>query len=176
MARRQGTDVYRHLQLCALCVLCALCGNYRAPAHRRRCRRLVLRPGREAGPLFQLLSILEEMSTEHGFSEAHSLSTPAEREGVASVMRALEDRIGRQKYISPEYQHVDGTSFASPITASVAAQLLEIDPTLDPGSVREALVATAIQLDDVPKNVQGAGLLRPRAAVDWVRARLATRS
>ncbi len=131
---------------------------------------------REAAPLFQLLSILEEASTEHGFSEAHSLSTPAEREAVASVMRALEDRIGRQKYISPEYQHVDGTSFASPIAASVGAQLLQIDPTMNPGDVREALVATAAPLDDVPRGVQGAGLLRPRDAVDWARARLASRT
>jgi serine protease AprX len=131
---------------------------------------------REAAPLFQLLSILEEASTEHGFSEAHSLSTPAEREAVASVMRVLQERIARQKYISPEYQHVDGTSFASPIAASVAAQLLEIDPSLTPKEVREALVTTAMPLDDVSAKVQGAGLLRPRDAVDWVRARLAARS
>lgn len=126
---------------------------------------------REAQPLFSLLSILEEASAEHGFSEAHSLSTPEERESVAALMRVLQARIARQKYISPEYQHVDGTSFASPIAASVAAQLLEIDPTLTPADVREALVSTAEPLADVPRERQGAGLLRPRRAVDWARAR-----
>jgi serine protease AprX len=130
---------------------------------------------REAGPLFQLLSILEEMSAEHGFSEVHSLSTPEERESVAALRGVLEARVQRQKYISPEYQHVDGTSFASPIAASVAAQLLELDPTLTPSGVREALITTAEPLADVSREVQGAGLLRPRAAVDWVRERLAER-
>lgn len=130
---------------------------------------------REAVPLFQLLSIMEESSAEHGFSEAHSLSTPSERESVASVIGAITGRIARQKYISPEYQHVDGTSFASPIAASVGAQLLEIDPTLTPAQIREALVATAEPLENVPREVQGAGLLRPRRAVDWVRERVAAR-
>jgi serine protease AprX len=127
---------------------------------------------REASPLFALLSILEEASAEHGFSEARTLSTPEERESVAALMGAITARIARQKYISPEHQHVDGTSFASPIAASVAAQLLEIDPTLTPQQVREALLATAEPLADVPRERQGAGLLRPRSAVDWARARV----
>ena len=68
---------------------------------------------REAQPLFQLLSVLEEMSAEHGFSERNQLSTPEERAQIGELMRVVEGRIGRQKYISSEYQHVDGTSFAS---------------------------------------------------------------
>jgi serine protease AprX len=82
-------------------------------------------------------------------------------------------RIAHQKYISTDYQHVEGTSFASPITASVAAQMLERDPTLTPALVREGLLATARPIDGIPREAQGAGLVQPRAAVQWVEERLA---
>ncbi len=124
---------------------------------------------REAQPLFQLLSVLEEMSAEHGFSERNQLSTPEERAQIGELMRVVEGRIGRQKYISTDYQHVDGTSFASPIAASVAAQMLEVAPGLTSLDIRRGLVETAELLDDVPQNVQGAGVLKPRRAVDWAR-------
>ncbi len=126
---------------------------------------------REAAPLFQTLSILEELSAEHGFSERHSLSTPAERAEIGELMRAVGGRIAKQKYISPDYQHVDGTSFASPIAASVAAQMLEVAPGLTPADIKHGLCETAAKLPDVADEVQGAGILRPRAAVDWARAR-----
>lgn len=130
---------------------------------------------REAQPLFALLSILEELSAEHGFSERNTLSTPEERKQIAELMRVVEGRIMRQKYISTEYQHVDGTSFASPITASVAAQMLEVTPSLTPSEIRRGLLETAELLPDVPREVQGAGVLKPRLAVDWARARGAGR-
>lgn len=126
---------------------------------------------REAQPLFQLLSVLEELSAEHGFSERNQLSTADERTQIAELMRVLTDRIRKQKYISPDYQHVDGTSFAAPIAASVAAQMLEVAPQLTPAELREGLCSTSERLPDVPDHVQGAGVLRPRAAVDWARAR-----
>ena len=78
-----------------------------------------------AAPLFQLLSVLEEASTEYGFSETRQVATPEERASVQTLIDAIANRISRSKYISPDYQHVDGTSFASPIIASVAAQMLE---------------------------------------------------
>ena len=124
---------------------------------------------REAQPLFQLLSVLEEMSAEHGFSERNQLSTPEERAQIGELMRVVEGRIGRQKYISSEYQHVDGTSFASPIAASVAAQMLEVAPGLTSLDIRRGLVETAEPLDEVPQHIQGAGVLKPRRAVDWAR-------
>lgn len=126
---------------------------------------------REAAPLFQLLSVLEEASAEHGFSEVHQVSTPEERAECAALMAAIEKRIAKGKYISPDYQHVDGTSFASPITASVAAQMLEADPKLTPAQIREGLVSTAQPLPGAPKNRQGAGLLRPRLAAEWAERR-----
>jgi serine protease AprX len=125
---------------------------------------------REAAPLFQLLSVLEELSAEHGFSERNSLSTKAERDSIGEIMRVVEARIRKQKYISPEYQHVDGTSFAAPIAASVAAQMLEVAPHLTPAQIRQGLLATCEALPGIDHRVQGAGILRPRRAVDWARA------
>ncbi len=122
---------------------------------------------REAAPLFQLLSVLEEASAEHGFSETRQTATPEERASVQGLIDAIAGRINRCKYISPDYQHVDGTSFASPITASVAAQMLEANPDLKPADLRRGLVETAEPIPNVEKERQGAGILRPRAAVEW---------
>jgi len=56
--------------------------------------------------------------------------------------------------------------------ASVAAQMLEASPSLTPELLREGLIATASQLPGVPPEVQGAGLLRPRRAVEWALERV----
>ena len=122
---------------------------------------------REAAPLFQLLSVLEEASTEYGFSETRQVATPEERASVQSVIDAVAGRINRSKYISPDYQHVDGTSFASPIIASVAAQMLEANPRLTPADLREGLVGTAVPLANLDMERQGAGVVRARRAVEW---------
>jgi serine protease AprX len=131
---------------------------------------------REAAPLFQLLSVLEEMSAEYGFSETRQVATADERASVTTLMESVAARIARCKYISPDYQHVDGTSFASPITASVAVQMLEADPTLTPADIRDGLCATARPLLKVDRAMQGAGVVRPRAAVDWALKRARKKS
>jgi serine protease AprX len=122
---------------------------------------------REAAPLFQLLSILEEISAEQGFSETRQTATPDERASVAGLLQAVGARIERCKYLSPDYQHVDGTSFSAPIAASVAAQMLEANPSLTPAQVKEGLLATAVPIPNVPRIMQGAGVLQPRQAVEW---------
>jgi serine protease AprX len=127
---------------------------------------------REAAPLFQLLSVLEEASAEHGFSETRQTATPEERASVQALIDAVGARISRCKYISPDYQHVDGTSFASPITAAVAAQMLEANPALTPALLREGLTSTAVPIANLEPERQGAGMLRPRLAVEWAIARL----
>jgi serine protease AprX len=125
---------------------------------------------REAAPLFQLLSVLEEASAEYGFSEQRQTATPEERASVAALIEAIGARISRCKYISPDYQHVDGTSFASPIVASVAAQMLEANPALTPDLIREGLTATASSIEGVAREMQGAGVLQPLRAVEWALA------
>jgi serine protease AprX len=124
---------------------------------------------REAGPLFQLLSVLEEAAAGHAFSPEGSEREQAERASVKALLEAVDARIHRCKYISPDYQHVDGTSFAAPITSSVAAQMLEANPTLTPAQIRKGLLITAEALPGVDPLQQGAGMLRPRAAVLWAK-------
>jgi len=122
---------------------------------------------REAVALFQLLSVLEELSVEQGFSEQKQRASSDEITSVNGLISAVSARINRQKYIGVDYQHVDGTSFAAPIAASVAAQMLEANPELTPAQIREGLLATAAPMTQYPKIQQGAGLLRPRQAVMW---------
>ena len=68
------------------------------------------------------------------------------------------------KYISANYMHVDGTSFAAPIVSAVIAQLLEINPTLTPAMIRELLFSTSSRIPDLPAERQGFGVIQPRRA------------
>lgn len=115
---------------------------------------------REAHALYDLLTVLEEMSLE-----------PSSIEAVASSSQALLDqvsaRISMQKYIARDYQHVDGTSFAAPIVAAIAAQMLEANPSLTPAQVRRGLLQTARKLPGVSPEIQGAGVVDAAAAVAW---------
>jgi serine protease AprX len=130
---------------------------------------------REAGVMFQSVSVLEELLARADFAlVGHGLAA-RDRASIEATLAAAVARIQHQKFISPDYQHVEGTSFAAPITASVAAQMLELDPTLTPALVREGLISTARAIPDVPPGVQGAGVLQPAAAVLWVRERVRER-
>jgi serine protease AprX len=126
---------------------------------------------REAASMFQVVSVLEELLAQDAFNR-RGLSE-RERTSIESTLQAITARVQHQKFISPDYQHVEGTSFAAPITASVAAQMLEIDPGLTPAQIREGLLSTAQPIEGVQPEVQGAGLLQPLAAVQWARARAA---
>ena len=67
--------------------------------------------------------------------------------------------------ISEAYKHVDGTSFAAPIVASLAARVLEANPALTPREVKLILMGTAHHLRGVSFERQGWGVVDPRAAV-----------
>jgi serine protease AprX len=85
---------------------------------------------------------------------------------IPDMRKAIRDRIVQARYITPNYQHSDGTSFAAPIVCSVAAQLLEAAPHLTPAAIREILVTTTRRLPGLPVERQGHGVLMPRAAVE----------
>jgi serine protease AprX len=76
-----------------------------------------------------------------------------------------EFRITEQKLVTPYYQHVDGTSFAAPIVASVVACLLEANPGLTLRQVRKILTSTAQPLEGVNLERQGAGALNSTRAL-----------
>jgi serine protease AprX len=70
-----------------------------------------------------------------------------------------------QKVISGAYKHVDGTSFASPIVASIAAQMLEANPRLLPHDVKRIAVRTARRIVGVEVDCQGWGAVDAQGAV-----------
>lgn len=71
-----------------------------------------------------------------------------------------------RKIIAAHYQHVDGTSFAAPIVASVVAQMLEVKPNLTPAVVKNILISTAARLSGFPAIRQGFGVLNANSAVE----------
>ncbi len=79
---------------------------------------------------------------------------------------AVLRRIADEKLITAAYKHVDGTSFASPIIASIVAQMLEARPNLNPAEVKEILTATADPLPNVPAEVQGYGIVNAAKALE----------
>ncbi len=92
------------------------------------------------------LSILEETDTN-------------DKKGI------IKRRIQSAKYISPDYMHVDGTSFAAPIVSSVIAQLLEANPELTPMHIRHILFSTAKRIPGVQPERQGFGIVQPKKSL-----------
>ena len=78
----------------------------------------------------------------------------------------LEAGLQRDKVVSAHYQHVDGTSFAAPIVASVAAQMLEVEPSLSPAVLRQILMSTADRVRKGDLLSQGCGMVNARRAVE----------
>ncbi len=128
------------------------------------------RTAREAAALHALREVLDEAAIAASFHPPAETNTEADG-SLQALIAAVTMRIERGKFVSSQHQHVDGTSFAAPITASVVAQMLEVHPKLTPKHVRDGLLSTAIPLPHVSRDVQGAGVLAPRAAVAWARAR-----
>ena len=83
------------------------------------------------------------------------------------IRATVADRIRAQRYISPHYQHADGTSFAAPIVCSVVAQMLQADSTLDVPAVRGVLLAAARPLPEGAAG-QGHGVMRPLQTLNRV--------
>jgi subtilisin family serine protease len=74
-------------------------------------------------------------------------------------------KLKERKVISGAYKHVDGTSFAAPIVASIAAQMFEANPRLLPHEVKRHLVRTARRIAGVETDRQGWGAVDAEAAV-----------
>ncbi|MBS1797952.1 MAG: S8 family serine peptidase [Acidobacteria bacterium] len=85
--------------------------------------------------------------------------------GVDSARARIEEILRERRWVATHYQHVDGTSFAAPVTAAVVAQMLEANPALTPPAVKNILVATAQRLARHPSIRQGYGVLNPSLAV-----------
>ena len=75
-------------------------------------------------------------------------------------------KIKDNNVISGAYKHVDGTSFAAPIVASVAAQMFQAHPQLTPQQAKLILIRTARRLPHVDADRQGWGVVDARRAVE----------
>jgi serine protease AprX len=82
-----------------------------------------------------------------------------------SIRQIITLKIRRENVITKNYKYVDGTSFSAPIVSSVAAQLLEADPTLTPSEIKHILISTAERLPHYEVDRQGWGVIDPRRAV-----------
>lgn len=86
-------------------------------------------------------------------------------EGKEKLWKEIKKICWKEKFITPSYMHVDGTSFAAPIVASVAAQMLEANPLLSAAAIRQTLLKTASPLPMYDIRRQGYGRLHPKMAV-----------
>lgn len=85
------------------------------------------------------------------------------------AQEVIQHKIHANKLVTPYYQHVDGTSVATPIVTSVVAQMLEANPQLNPQHIKHILKKTAIQHPSFPNEKQGAGVLNAPEAVKHAR-------
>jgi serine protease AprX len=95
------------------------------------------------------------------------LAVGIENRPPKAIRMAIRERMTAEKFFAPYYQHVDGTSFAAPIVSSVIAQMLEVNPTLTPRTIKYILQKTARPLPDIAPVKQGAGLIAARRCVEW---------
>jgi serine protease AprX len=89
----------------------------------------------------------------------------ARRLTVPQLRQLVSMKVHDQNVISESYKHVDGTSFASPIVASIAAQMIEANPSLKPLEIKAILTRTARRVGELTPEQQGFGVVDPRAAL-----------
>jgi serine protease AprX len=86
---------------------------------------------------------------------------------LREIREIADTDLRERKIVATHYQHVDGTSFAAPIVASVIAQMLEANPKLTPGVIKNILIATADRSPRLTLHHQGYGLLNARRAIRY---------
>lgn len=76
-----------------------------------------------------------------------------------------ERRITELRLVTPHYQHVEGTSFAAPVVAAIAACMCQANPRLTPMRIKELLMLSATRIPGAPDERQGAGAVDAGLAV-----------
>ena len=114
----------------------------------------------DGAPDAELRGIIELYEgVDKDFDEARDLPVPLLRQLITIKLR-------EGNVISQYYKYVDGTSFAAPIVASIAACMLEANPALTPQQVKRILIDTAERVTGVEVERQGWGVVVPRRAVE----------
>lgn len=106
------------------------------------------------------------LAREHAAAAGLALSAVA---SASAIRAAVDAEMVAQKFVDRHYQHVDGTSFAAPVLASVVAQMIEANPDLKPSAIKHILLSTADRLAGADVYRQGFGILDARAAVEQAR-------
>lgn len=107
-----------------------------------------------------LVKIIDDHAgVDKDFDEARDLPVPLLRQLITIKLR-------EGNVINQYYKYVDGTSFASPIVASIVACMLEANPRLTPQLVKRILIDTAERVAGVEVDRQGWGVVTPRRAVE----------
>lgn len=107
-----------------------------------------------------LLNLMNEAPKAANTPDNYLTMKPEElTEFVDSVLK-------KDKIVGRYYQHVDGTSFAAPITASLAAQLMEANPSLTPAAIRQILMSTADRVQGQNLLAQGCGVVNAGRAAE----------
>jgi serine protease AprX len=92
-----------------------------------------------------------------------------ERAEALSQLAAAPDvevALQQHKIVATHYQHVDGTSFAAPIVTSIVAQMIEANPSLTPGAVKNILISSADRIVTEPVIRQGFGVVNASRALE----------
>jgi len=122
----------------------------------------------EAAILYRLLSVTDtdiQKELENHIAKTKLDHSVLEWGDAGYKRQFITKRIREAKYISPDYMHVDGTSFAAPIVSSVIAQLLEARPELTPAHIRQILFGSAKRILGIAPERQGFGMIQPRKAI-----------
>jgi serine protease AprX len=85
---------------------------------------------------------------------------------VPLLRQLITIKLREGNVINGNYKYVDGTSFASPIVASIVACMLEANPALTPQRVKRMLIDTAERVPGVEIERQGWGVVVPRKALE----------
>lgn len=113
-----------------------------------------------AAPDYQLPSLVRQFEEKAELPGSLCLAEPG------AIRSFVEDSLTQQKVVAAHYQHVDGTSFAAPIVTSIVAQMIEANPKLTPGAVKNILISTADRISNAPAIRQGYGVVNARRAVE----------
>jgi serine protease AprX len=109
----------------------------------------------------------DELSRIIGSHKGVDKDLDAARELAPSLLRQLITiKLQEGNVINHHYKFVDGTSFASPIVASIVACMLEANPKLTPQQVKRILIDTAERVEGIAVERQGWGVVVPRKAVE----------
>jgi serine protease AprX len=119
----------------------------------------------DGAPDDQLVPIIEaHAGLDKDLFESRDLRIPLLRQLISI-------KLHEENVITQHYKYVDGTSFSSPIVASIIACMLEANPNLSPQQVKRILIDTAERLPFIEVDRQGWGVVAPARAVNEARGK-----